>query len=218
MFKKALILASMAMATAAQAEVGDISVGLGGSFPQGTGLEISYEATDKLNVRGVYYGGSLSQTETVDGIQYDMSLESKNPGLLLDFYPTEGRSFKLIAGAFANGNNLSASATPAANYTLGGTSYTAAEAGSLKTEVTFEDIAPYVGMGYDMHATERFTIGFEAGVIFQGSPKLSMTADGTLAADPAFQAELEAERAAAEAEMADFKYLPVAKITMAYRF
>ncbi|MDE0954938.1 MAG: hypothetical protein OSA07_00590 [Pseudomonadales bacterium] len=44
----------------AQAEVGDISIGLGAGITQGTGFEIGYEVTDTVGVRAVNYSGKLS--------------------------------------------------------------------------------------------------------------------------------------------------------------
>jgi hypothetical protein len=62
-------------------------------------------------------------------------------------------------------------------------------------------------------------MGFEAGVLLQGSPKFSLAAsDGALASDPDFLAELERERAQAEEDADDFKLWPVIQLHFAWRF
>ena len=59
--KKSAIVAALSIASfAAQAEVGDISIGLGAGITQGTGFEIGYEVTDTVGVRAVNYSGKLS--------------------------------------------------------------------------------------------------------------------------------------------------------------
>ncbi len=71
-------------------------------------------------------------------------------------------------------------------------------------------IQKYLGKG--------FTVGFEAGVLFQGSPKLNLAANGGLLAnDPTFLQELEKERREAEDD-ADFKLWPVLQLNFAWRF
>lgn len=59
--KKIAIIAALSVAPfLAQAEVGDISIGLGAGITQGTGFEIGYEVTDTVGVRAVNYSGKLS--------------------------------------------------------------------------------------------------------------------------------------------------------------
>jgi len=215
--KTAAILTAI-LSSPAFAETGDMSIGVGGGLTQGMGLELSYELNQNIDLRGIYYKGSMSQSELIDDINFETSIEANTPGVMVDFFPTEGRSFRLTAGIVMNGNELNAKATPAGTYDIGGSTYLGSEVGSLNATVDFQDVAPYVGMGYNLVSTENFALGIEGGVLFQGSPKVTMTADGTSANDPAFQAELEAERKKAEDELSDFEYLPVAKITLSYRF
>ncbi len=62
-------------------------------------------------------------------------------------------------------------------------------------------------------------MGLEAGVMFQGAAKLTMTSTGgTLSNDPDFRAELDNERAQAEDEVSDYKLWPVMQLHFAYRF
>jgi hypothetical protein len=217
--KKIAIIAALSVAPfAAQAAVGDISIGLGAGITQGTGFEIGYEVSDTVGVRAVNYSGKLSRTKSLDGISYNMTIKTKTPGLMFDFYPTEGRSLRFTAGAVSNGNSLSASATSQDNYIIGTTTYTAAEVGSLKSEIAFSGITPYVGLGYRMHAMKQLSIDFDAGMLIGSAPVVTMTADGALKSDTTFVAELEKERKSLEGDLSSFKYLPMAKIALTYKF
>lgn len=56
------------------------------------------------------------------------------------------------------------------------------------------------------------------GVLWQGDPEVTLTADGALSGDPGFQAALEAERQEIEEDMSDFKAMPVLQIGFVYKF
>ena len=122
--KKIVTFASLAVASSTVfAEVGDISIGVGAGLTQGTGFEIGYEVSENVTVRAVSYSGELSRTESLDDISYAMTIKTETPGLMVDFYPSEGRSFRLTAGAVDNGNGLSATAAAAGNYDIGGNTH-----------------------------------------------------------------------------------------------
>jgi hypothetical protein len=217
--KKIVTVAALTVASSsAFAEVGDISIGVGAGITQGTGFEIGYDVGEAVAIRFVNYSGELSQTESLDDIAYDISLKTETPGLMVDFYPTEGRSFRLTLGAVDNGNRLSAVATAAANYEIGGLSYTAAEVGSLKTEIAFSGFTPYVGLGYRMHTTKQLFIDFDLGMLIGSAPEVIITADGSLSSNTAFKADLDKERKSLEDDLSSFKYLPMAKIALTYKF
>ena len=89
----------------------------------------------------------------------------------------------------------------------------------LRGRVDFKNFAPTVTLGWGGKLAKGFTVGFEAGVMLQGSPELSLQASGgTLSNDPAFLAELEEERAQAEDDAEDFKFWPVLQLHFIYRF
>jgi len=140
--------------------------------------------------------------------------------LMFDFYPTEGRSLRFTAGAVSNGNSLSASATSQDSYTIGTETFTDAEVGSLKSEIAFSGITPYVGLGYRMYAMKQLSIDVDLGMLIGSAPVVTITADGTLATadDAGFVAELEKERKSLEGDLSSFKYMPMAKIALTYKF
>ena len=217
--KKIVTFASLAVASSTVfAEVGDISIGVGAGLTQGTGFEIGYEVSENVTVRAVSYSGELSRTESLDDISYAMTIKTETPGLMVDFYPSEGRSFRLTAGAVDNGNGLSATAAAAVSYDIGQNTYAAADVGSLKSEIAFSGITPYVGLGYQMHATKQLSIDFDAGMLIGSAPVVTMTTSGTLVGDATFKAALEKERKGLEGDLSSFRYLPMAKIALTYKF
>ena len=189
---------------------------MGAGLTQGTGFEIGYEVSENVTVRAVSYSGELSRTESLDDISYAMTIKTETPGLMVDFYPSEGRSFRLTAGAVDNGNGLSATAAAAVSYDIGQNTYAAADVGSLKSEIAFSGITPYVGLGYQMHATKQLSIDFDAGMLIGSAPVVTMTT--TLDPGGTFEADLEEERKGLEGDLSSFRYLPMAKIALTYKF
>jgi hypothetical protein len=217
--KKVFIVAALSVASfTAQAEVDDVSISLGAGLTQGTGVEIGFDFSEAVTIRGVSYNGKLSRTEALDDISYNMTIETATPGLMVDYYPNIGRSFRFTAGAVDNGNKLSASAAPQGDYGIGDNTYTSSEVGSLKSEITFSGITPYLGLGYQMHATENLSFDFDAGMLITNSPAVTMTADGSAAADATFQEDLEKQRKSLEDSLSSFEYMPMAKVSLTYRF
>lgn len=212
---------SMTSMTAFADDHSKITVGVGASVTQGFGVDLGYDLTESLRVRGNYYSYDDNESDTIDGINFDVNLELENTGLFVDYHPFSSKhsGFRLTAGAISNGSSLSATGVPVGgNYTIDGTTYTAAQVGSLAAEVEFDSFAPYLGLGYDLSVTENLALVSDLGIMFQGSPTVNYTANGTLASDPTFMADLEAERRSAEDDLSDFEYMPILKVGIQYRF
>lgn len=189
----------------AQAEIGDVSIGLGGSLiplTQGPGVEIGYEFSDHVDLKGIYYKGKLSGEADGDGVRYSGAIESQMTGVMLDYYPTEGRSFKMVLGAVSNGSKITGSAS---NVTIG------ANNTDVDVKISFKKPGVYLGVGYDAHFTEKFGLGFSGGMLYTGSPSVDYTASNA-SVDEA------AEGAALEADLSVLKFLPVIKMNLFYKF
>lgn len=98
--------------------------------------------------------------------------------------------------------------------------YLPAEVGSLKSVTSFDGVSPYLGGGFDFSIMDRLGMSFDFGVLWQGEPKVSLTADGALALinDPGFLGDLEAERLELEEEVKDLKAYPVISIGFNFNF
>jgi len=169
-----------------------------------------------LRLNGGFY--DYDRSEEIDDIDYDGTLKLSSVGMMADWYPFGG-SFRLSAGARSNGNKIDLVAVPTANVEIGDETFTPAEVGTLSGGVKFKDFTPALTLGWGGKLGKGFTMGFEAGVLLQGSPKFSLAAsDGLLASDPDFLTELERERAQAEEDADDFKLWPVIQLHFAWRF
>jgi hypothetical protein len=61
-------------------------------------------------------------------------------------------------------------------------------------------------------------LNLDVGVLLQGDPKVSLSADGLLANDPTFVDALEAERVELEDEVDKFKAYPVVSLALNFQF
>jgi hypothetical protein len=59
---------------------------------------------------------------------------------------------------------------------------------------------------------------FDAVMLITNSPAVTMTADGSAAADATFQEDLEKQRKSLEDSLSSFEYMPMAKVSLTYRF
>ena len=87
-------------------------------------------------------------------------------------------------------------------------------------KIDFIDIAPYLGLGWDTSFGKNKGFGFlfELGAIYQGSPKVDLSADGPISSNPTFQIELAKEESNLQSDFDEFKVYPVIAIGLSYRF
>ncbi len=144
-----------------------------------------------------------------------MHLESFT--LLGDWHPFRG-NFRLTAGMIDNQNRFSLRATPrSGTYTVGGTTYTYAApqaGGSLVGSVTFASVAPYVGIGFgNPFRGGHWTAGLDLGVVYQGTPKVSLSAT-----TPQMAANVPTAQASLQNTFDALRWYPVAMFSVGYRF
>lgn len=187
----------------------------------GAGLEGTVGITKTVNARLGFNYFSLDHDETESNVEYEFELELMTFSILLDWHPFNN-GFRLSAGAFYNGNEFDATGKPTAgNYTIDDTTYTAAEVGTLTGQIDFNSFAPYIGIGYGnaVGKDKKLSFVFDLGVMFQGSPDVTVrSTGGALSSDAAFLAELENERRQLESEIEDFEYYPVIFLGLSYKF
>lgn len=223
MFRARAVAGALAVAAmlgaggAAAADGGVWSVGVSGGT-LGISPEVGYRFGEHGGLR--LNGGFLDydRSEEIDDIDYDGTLKLNSVGLMADWYPFGG-SFRISGGARSSKNRIDLSAEPTANIEIGDDTFTPAEVGRLDGRVDFKNFTPTVTLGWGGKFRSGFAVGFELGVMMQGSPQLSLAASGgTLSNDPGFLAELETERQEAEEDADDFKLWPVLQLHFTYRF
>lgn len=202
----------LGLMTAGSAAAGDnIWLGLkAGTL--GLGLEAAWRPIPWLDLRA---GGNMfdyDDTGSQAGINYDATLQLETYYLTGNFlFPVS--PFRVTVGAFSNGNELQMTSMPQTSYDIGNGNYSPDEVGTLRSTTYFEDIAPYLGVGFDFSIVGKVGLSLDFGVLWQGAPLVSLTSDGTAMTDPVlgpiFLAELEAERLQLETEFQDYKAFPV---------
>jgi hypothetical protein len=199
----------------------DTSLGLrGGTL--GGGVELSYALSQRAAVRLNADGYTRKQTSTQADIDYDMKLKLQTVSLLGDWFPF-ANNFRISAGAMFNGNKFTLKGQPkgGTTYVINDQTYTAAEVGSLDAKVDFNKAAPYFGIGYGRPINSGLSLIFDAGVMFQGSPKSKIdvtcgTAAGARCAQ--LQSDAKAEESKLDDSLHSFKYYPVISLGLAYTF
>ncbi|WP_027366803.1 hypothetical protein [Desulfocurvibacter africanus] len=189
----------------------------------GAGAEAGIEFTDFIKLRGVVQGFKWTiDDKKVSGIEYDFGMNSFTAGALLDIHPLGispvGGSFRVSAGAFYNANNFSLEAKPTETVTIGGTDYTASNVDRLDADVDFNDIAPYVGIGWGTSpGLLPFSFTADMGVLYQGSPRVDLSSPRARD-NAALAASIESEEDDMEDDLSSWKWYPVVMVGFAISF
>ncbi len=183
----------------------------------GLGIEGRYKPLPTIDVRVGANVYDYDDSGSYAGVEYDSTLN------LETFYATANLSFplsplRLTAGLFSNGNEVNMTSLDTATFDIGGTTYTAAEVGTLTSTTSFGSTSPYVGIGYDFELFGKVGLNFDLGLLWQGEPEVSLVSDGLLSGNQAFIDSLEAERVQLEDDISDYKAWPVISLAFVYNF
>lgn len=182
----------------------------------GVGIEFSKSLSDKFSANLGFNSYQLNTTENTNGINYDYKFDLQSAALLANYHPFTG-VFRFTAGALYNNNELKLTGKPSAGstYTINGVTYTAAQVGTLTGKLSFDKTAPYLGIGWGSRPGSKLGLTADVGVLYQGSPKLSLSASGAAAG---LTSDLEQERKSAESDLNDLKWYPVISLGIYFRF
>jgi hypothetical protein len=156
-----------------------------------------------------------------DDADYAGDLKLSNFKALANWHPWGG-TFHFSAGLFATDNEVSVTAKPEPGntYEINGVTYNSSQINSITGAATFEDdIAPYIGVGWAKNPSNS-GLAFYAtlGVFFAGDASARLSATGSLANDPQFQANLRAEENDINDDLEDLGAYPVLQLGIQYRF
>lgn len=185
----------------------------------GFGVEASWRPIPWFDIRAGANRFDYDFSGAQSGINYDATLALDTYYATANFrFPLS--PFRLTLGGYANGNEAQLSSRPAGSYLIGDNPipYTGADVGTIYTTVSFEGTAPYFGAGFDFNIAGRLGFAFDFGVLWQGAPIVVATADGLLASDPGFLADLESERLSLEQDAENLKAYPVVSIGLNFNF
>ena len=151
-----------------------------------------------------------------DTIPYAASARLQSIPVLLNFYPFHG-VFRLTGGVVYDENQMDVTGS-GNSYTFNGVSYPAASVGTFSGSIRFRRYAPYLGLGFgDTLNGSGLSAGFDLGVLFQGSPQVTLHASNPTG-DPTLAQNVASAQAQANQKAASDKYYPVVGLHLGYTF
>ena len=202
----------------------------------GAGVEVATPITYRTNLRVGFNAFGYSRGFTNNGIGYNANLTFRSVETHFDWFPFAG-GFHLSPGVMVyNGNKITANAsvTSGQSFSLGGTSYISDAANPITGtgKIGFNKVAPTILFGWGNllpRSGRHFSIPFEAGVVFEGSPKAALSLSGAACAadgsgchditnDATFQSNVVAQQNKLNSDMSFFKFYPVISLGIGYKF
>lgn len=201
------------------ADTGDFAIGVGpGTL--GISADTTIGLSSHFNARVGVNVFNFDMQTTQNEIDYDLDIKLLSFPVLLDWHPFKTSGFRISTGLVINKNQANAAVTSQSTYTIGGTEYTSAELGKVSGKLTFDTLAPYLGIGWGnaVGKNTRWSFVCDVGVVFQGKTDLSLKASGPIASNAEFQADLEQERRDLEDDLDNYRYYPVVSVGVSYKF
>ena len=220
MKKLAMLLAFFSMAANAEGLAVSGKVGT-----LGMGLELTKSISDSFTGRLGFNTFDYTTNTTKSSVNYNANLQLQTVSALADWYPMQG-SFRATTGLYYNNNQFSLTGKPSGGtYTIGGKQYQATDVGSVNGSVSFNKIAPYLGLGWGNPAAQGKGWGLvsDFGVLFQGQPNTALDATcGAAIAGTAqctnLQSSVATERSNLQNSLSNFKLYPVASVGISYQW
>lgn len=203
----------MLCAGTAQAQTYAAGLGYG---TQGLEAHAAVAVTERLALRGTLSDLSYSVSDLKgSNVSYDAKADFSTVGAFLDWRPFD-TPLTLTAGGYFGDRKVKLRAAPTGNVTIGGVTYTPAQAGTLDGVFDLGDAAPYLGIAWDTtfaHEGPGFAWRAALGVAF-GDPAVTLTSSTGLVA----AADLAAEARRIEDDGEALKTYPVLSLSGFYRF
>ncbi len=181
------------------------------------GFDAGYKFSPNLHARlGLNTGGFKYNTSN-SGIDYNASFQPTNIHLLGDYFPFGG-GLRLTGGLVFQNNRFTATAksNSSDNININGTNYPASTVGTLEGQGSFSNsVAPYLGLGFGTPISGGLGFNIDAGVMFSGSPKVSLSAPN---APQAIKDELAIQERKTNEDIKGFNMYPVVSIGFSYAF
>ena len=184
----------------------------------GMGAEYTHQLTDRLAVRGALYGSEIGFDGEESGIDYEFDVVWDSFTAGIDFHPLSS-ALRLSLGIMKNDNGLELFSRPSGNVTIGDTTYSPSQIGTLTGNMRFDDTATLAGVGWDWSRDKRlFGMSLDIGVVDQGDPVVTLLGNGTLLGNPSFEQDINAEEVELAGEAADLDLVPFLSLGFQFRF
>ena len=175
----------------------------------GLGADVAWDLAPTLSARLGYSAGSVNHDVSTDLTTYHGKLNLKNLNTFLDFAPL-GPLFRFTGGFVFNDNKFDVNTDQVSGGSISGT---------VKPS---NSAAPYLGIGYGRVAGTGVNFYADLGVMYQGSPKATLTANcGAQAGTPNctnLQNLATSQQAQLEDKLKNAKYYPVLNIGLTIGF
>ena len=190
----------------------------------GNGGDIGFQLTDSLTARVGYAGYSTDLDIDEQDIRYQGKLKWSNASALVDWYFLG--KLRLTGGIYSANNKVDVTGTPSGGtFTINDQVYNASDVGTLRGSTRLgKSASPYIGIGYGDITRAGINLYADLGIMYQGTPTVSLTATCGPAAPPgspqcnSIQADVASEQQKINDDIKGFKYYPVFSAGIAYGF
>ena len=219
MTQSRFIVFAVALAATCSASAAGLGLRAGST---GVGVDIGFGIAPTLSARVGYSGLKFDTEVSTTEVNYTSRVKLSNPSGLLDWSPLG--PFRITAGIVGTNSQADLTGVPSGGtFTINGATYQASDIGNLSGTVKAgNSAAPYLGFGYGNVAGAGVNFYFDVGVMFQGSPKVTLTANCGPALPAGqcaqLQSDVAAERQRVEDKLSKYKYYPVANIGITIGF
>lgn len=185
----------------------------------GIGGELTKKVATDINARVGFNMLDYNFDGDIAGIEYDLGLDLRSFSALVDWHIFDG-PFRITGGILSMNNELDLDTVFNQSVTIGDTTYTSTEVGTLSGRMDLDGVAPYIGIGWGNPVGRGRRWGFysDFGIAFGNSPDVVLHATGTRAGDPTFQADLAEEARDIEDDLDFLKFYPVMTAGLYFRF
>lgn len=213
----------------------EVGIGVKASL-LGAGIEAATPLAPGFNLRAGFNAFSYNRTFAKDGVSYGGQLRFRSAEAHLDWFPF-ANGFHVSPGVLVyNGNQITANAAVPGGqtFTLNSTTYTSDPANPItgSGKIDFYKAGPMLSVGWGNllpRGRHRFSIPFEIGAIYTGSPKVTLNLPGgacdssglncqPINSDPSFQSNVTAEKGKLNKDMSPFKFYPVISVGFGVKF
>lgn len=185
----------------------------------GLGIEGGVRVSETFGFRlgGNWLGFEYDDVE--DDFDYEADATIASLGALVDYHPFRG-GFRVSGGLRFNFNQGDLTGTAIDDIEIGDVTFAPAEVGTIEGDVSYDVLAPYLGIGYGATLLEgAFSIGFDLGVMYHGQADIELDSEGgSLSGSALLNENLAIEEDEAEDDLENFFLYPVVGLAATYRF
>jgi len=143
----------------------------------GLGVDFEYMFNSTLGVRANFNGFSYR----VNGImlgdnEYSFEGDLVSSGVVLDYHPWQN-AFRLSGGVYNHKSKITGVVKPTSGeVTVGDKTYPSMQIGAINTNINFNQVNPYMGLGFSSASKNGWHFMADIGALYVGTPKATLSA------------------------------------------